>query len=101
MNIRLKNDWKYVGDDRWNWEIYIVSDNLKDLNQVVSVKYILHDTFPNPLRTIKSPEGGFRLKTNGWGTFLIKAFVNLKKGEKIKLEHYLKLAYDPPEGSSS
>ena len=101
MKIKLKNDWKYVNDDRWDWEVYIVSDDPEDLDQIASVKYILHDTFPNPIRTIKNPEGGFRLKTNGWGTFLVKAFVNLKKGKKIKLDHHLELSQNPPEGTSS
>ena len=101
MNIRLKNDWKYIGDDRWKWEVYLTSDNPQDLDEVDSVKYILHDTFPNPIRTINNSKDGFRLKTSGWGTFLIKAFVNLKNGKKIKMDHYLELSYDPPEGSSS
>lgn len=100
MSLRLKNDWKYVGDDRWDWEVYLVGDNPKELDDVNDVKYILHPTFPNPIRVINKRQGGFRLKTDGWGTFLITAFVNFKSGRKIKLEHELDLNYNPPTGSS-
>lgn len=100
MNFKLKNDWNYVGDDRWDWEIYLESENPSDLEQVESVKYILHPTFRVPVRTIKDRTEGFRLKTNGWGTFTIKAFVYMKNGKKIKLEHVLKLQYEPESGTS-
>ena len=100
MKFKLKNDWEYMGEDRWDWEVYLVSDNPADLDAVDSVKYILHPTFANPIRIIKDREDGFRLKTNGWGTFEITAFVNFKSGEKLKLEHDLALSYDPPRGSS-
>lgn len=100
MSLKLKNDWRYVGDDHWDWELYLDSDNPAELEQVKSVKYILHPTFTNPVRTISDSSEGFRLKTNGWGTFDTKAFVYLKNGEKIKLEHELELSYDPKLGTS-
>ena len=100
MNLKLKNDWNYTGDDRWDWEVYIVSDDPAELAQVRKVKYILHPTFPRPVQVIEDSAGGFRLKTNGWGSFLIKAFAYLASGDKVKLEHNLELKYDPPAGSS-
>jgi len=100
MNLKLKNDWNYKGDDRWDWEIYLDSDTPSVLEEVESVKYILHPTFKVPVRIINDSSQGFRLKTNGWGTFDIKAFVYLKNGKKIKLEHELELYYDPKSGTS-
>ncbi len=100
MSLKLKNDWKFVGDDRWDWDLYLDSDNPAELEEVESVKYILHPTFKNPVRTISDSSDGFRLKTNGWGTFKTKAFVYLKNGEKIKLEHELELHSDPESGTS-
>lgn len=100
MSLRLRNDWKYVGDDRWDWEVYLVGDDPKELQSVDNVKYVLHSTFQNPIRVINEPQGGFRLKTNGWGTFLITAFVAFKSGKKIKLKHLLQLNYNPARGSS-
>ncbi len=100
MSLTLKNDWAYAGNDRWDWEVYLVGDDPGELDKVDRVKYILHYTFPDPIRTVVQRQGGFRLKTNGWGTFLIKGFAYLKNGSKVKLEHDLQLRYDPPKGSS-
>jgi transcription initiation factor IIF auxiliary subunit len=101
MSLKLKNDWKYKGDDRWNWEIYLTSEKQSELDGVNSVKYILHSTFKDPVREIKDSAGGFRLKSNAWGSFEVKAFVYFKNGKKIKLKHDLELYYDPEQGSSN
>lgn len=100
MSLRLKNDWKYIGDDRWDWDVYLASDDPTELDNVEDVKYVLHPTFPNPIRVVTNRQEGFRLKTNGWGTFSITAFVRFKDGDKIKLVHELDLNYNPPSGSS-
>jgi len=101
MSLKLKNDWNYIGDDRWDWELYLSSDNSSEMEKVESVKYILHPTFRNPVRTITDSSEGFRMKTIGWGTFEIKAFVYLKNGKKLKLSHYLQLEFDPKSGTST
>lgn len=98
MNLRLRNSWQYLGDDRWDWQVFLEDDLSGDIDKVSFVEYILHPTFPNPKRIRKSKEHNFLLSTNGWGTFMIRAFANTNSGEKIKLEHYLHLEYDPPEG---
>jgi transcription initiation factor IIF auxiliary subunit len=45
---------------------------------------------------------GFEIKTQGWGTFELKAFVHFKDGTKQKLTHELQLELEqnPPEGFS-
>lgn len=100
MSLKLKNDWNYKGNDRWDWEVYLVGEDPKELEDVQEVKYILHPTFRQPIRIIDKSTGDFRLKTNGWGTFQIRAFAYFKGGDKVKLEHELYLAYDPLSGTS-
>lgn len=100
MNLRLRNSWKYVGDDRWDWSIYLEDDGVGDIDNVLSVEYLLHPTFGNPRRLVENKDDNFALKSNGWGTFLIRAFVHTKEGEKLKLKHTLCLAYEPEQGET-
>ena len=96
--MKLKNNYNYVGDDRWDWELYLDSDNPDELSDVAEVRYVLHPTFKNPVRTVTDAEGGFRLKSNGWGTFETKALVRMKNGRKLTLKHNLELDYPPIDG---
>lgn len=98
LNIRLRNSWKYVGDDRWDWRVFVEDDGSGDLEKVQQVEYILHPTFANPRRLTEDRANQFELKTNGWGTFLIRAFVETVSGTRIRMEHELYLSYDPEEG---
>lgn len=100
MTLRIRNRWRYKGNDWWQWEAFLDDEGSGELEQVDYVEYVLHPTFSNPVRRIADPEGGFILKTAGWGTFELKAFVHTKGGGKHKLTHQLKLSYDPPEGTS-
>ncbi|MEM8901939.1 MAG: pYEATS domain-containing protein [Bacteroidota bacterium] len=96
--LRLRNSWKYVGEKRWDWSVFLEDDGSGEMDKVVSVRYILHPSFANPRRLKTNKEEKFALKTNGWGVFMIRAFVQTEEGEKIRLEHYLHLSYDPKEG---
>lgn len=91
MAIRLRNSWQYVGDDRWDWEIFVDDDGSGELSKISHVDYVLHDTFQDPIRQVRSAKDGFRLKTNGWGTFTVRAFVHFKDGRKKRLSHELVL----------
>lgn len=77
-----------VGGERWDWSIYIDAD-AATLDTVSCVEYTLHRTFPNPVRTICTRNNGFRLGTNGWGTFKVKLRVLFKDGSEQRLEHQL------------
>lgn len=101
MSLRLRNSWKYTGDDRWDWSVFLDDDGSGELDNVKSVEYILHPTFPKPRVVKTNRDNNFALKTNGWGVFLIRAFATMKTGEKIKLEHQLHLSYDPEEGTTA
>jgi transcription initiation factor IIF auxiliary subunit len=100
MALRLKNTWEYVGNDRWNWAAFLDDGGSGELKDVQFVEYVLHPTFSNPVRKVFKAEEDFRLETNGWGTFQLKAFVHRKNGIKQKLVHEIKLEYDPAEGTS-
>lgn len=99
-NLRLKNSWKYKGKDWWDWEAFLDDQGSGELSNVEFVEYILHPTFPEPIRKIRDKTNGFRLKSGGWGVFPLKAFVHTKDGKKLKLEHNLKLQQEPEHGET-
>ena len=101
MAFKLKNTWKYVGDDRWDWDAFIDDGGTGELKEVAYVEYVLHPTFRNPIRRVAQPQDNFRLQTNGWGVFELKAFIYKKDGQKEKLVHEIQLKYDPVQGVSS
>src|SRR5262245_9599074 len=100
MSLKLRNTWNLKEDDWWEWEAFLDDGGSGELSNVDFVEYILHETFPDPIRRITKPDGGFRMQTAGWGTFDLKAFAHLKDGKKIKLKHEIQLEYDPKNGIS-
>jgi transcription initiation factor IIF auxiliary subunit len=104
MTLRLRNRWSYKGDysknkDWWNWEAFLDDDGTGELANIEYVEYILHPTFPNPVQRISKPDGGFVLRTAGWGVFIIKSFAHMLDGKTVKIRpHQLDLRYDPPVG---
>lgn len=100
MSLRLRNTWNHKRDDWWEWEAFLDDDGSGELSKVDFVEYVLHETFRDPIKRIKSPEGGFRLKIEGWGAFELKAFVHFLDGKKVRLTHHIQLAYQPGQGIS-
>ena len=100
MSLRLRNTWNYKGDDWWEWEAFLDDDGSGDLSNVKFVEYVLHETFSDPIRRIDSSRGNFRLKTAGWGTFDLIAFVHYNDGKKVRLKHEIQLEYEPEKGTS-
>jgi transcription initiation factor IIF auxiliary subunit len=102
MTLRIRNRWHYRGMSEgyqwWDWEAFLDDSGSGELSNVNYVEYILHPTFPHPIRKITNPRGGFVLKTAGYGTFMFKAFVYTKDGGKKELTHILKLESEPEEG---
>lgn len=92
MTLRIEQGFKYKGDDWWKWWIWIDGPQ-EELDQIDHVTYILHPTFPNPVREIQNRHSQFLLESSGWGEFLIRANVMYKNGRKIPLKHFLKLEY--------
>ncbi len=77
------------GQDRWDWTIFIDADQTA-LSRIQCVEYTLHESFPDPVRTICNAGNKFALSSNGWGTFTIKVRLLMKDGSQRMLNHDLK-----------
>jgi transcription initiation factor IIF auxiliary subunit len=94
--MKIEQDFKYQGDHWWKWSVWIEASD-DDLDGVDHVVYILHPSFPNPIRTVKDRASKFRLEMAGWGVFDVHAKVVSKNGQATKLTHPLTLCY--PDGT--
>jgi transcription initiation factor IIF auxiliary subunit len=101
MNLKIKNTWEYKGNDWWEWAAYLDDGGSGELTNVNFVEYVLHETFPEPIVKVKKQSGGFKMNTAGWGIFNLKAFVHLKNGKKVALNHMIQLEYTPAKGTST
>jgi len=61
------------------------------ISQIQSVEYVLHPTFPDPLRTKVDKRNLFALFSAGWGGFLIRITVFFENGSVLRTQHDLKL----------
>ena len=91
MNFFVAQNQKYEGDQWWKWSLWIEGSD-DDLDQIASVTYMLHPTFPQPIRTVSDRRSKFQLRCSGWGIFLIPVTVRLKNGATIELQHQLQFA---------
>ena len=90
MNLKVKQAVSPHDEGWWNWSLWL--DGPEDeLDKVEYVEYVLHPTFPNPVRKIADRSTNFRLNTRGWGEFSIKVRVHLDDDEMIVMEHWLEL----------
>jgi transcription initiation factor IIF auxiliary subunit len=96
--LNIVQSFHYEGDDWWKWSVWIEGPSA-DLDSIDSVTYILHPTFSKPMRVITDRAANFRLDSEGWGTFVIRADIAMKSGEKTTLSHELRLEY--PDGSAT
>lgn len=79
------------GQDWFEWKVYV--DEPKDvLQRIEAVEYLLHRTFPNPLRKVTNANTKFALSSSGWGEFNIFITVFFKNGARLETSYYLKLA---------
>ena len=74
----------------WDWAVWL-DGSPNELNQVDYVEYVLHPTFPNPVKKVNDRGTNFRLQARGWGEFNIKVRLHLDDDEVIMLEHWLEL----------
>jgi hypothetical protein len=86
--MRLKSEATPIKEEWWSWKVWLDGTD-ETLDQVDSVKYLLHPTFPNPVRIVNNRQSKFELSDKGWGEFAITAHVSTKAGEKISLEHWI------------
>lgn len=74
--------------DWYDWIVY-VDEQVSVLNRIASVDYLLHRTFPNPLRNSDDPKSQFACKSTGWGTFMISITVHFKDNTELKTSYQL------------
>ena len=99
QNITALNTSEYLCNGKWKWTIFIQAFP-KVLDDIRSVEYTLHPTFPNPVRRVNSIGDSrfpFGLTTIGWGTFEISIEVIFRNGEVRHLKHMLTFEAPPVE----
>lgn len=92
MTLRIKQSTRYQGKDWWEWSVWLEGTK-PELNGVDHVVYTLHATFPDPVRTVKTRQNGFRLDSAGWGEFQIFLEIVQRNGKHTKRNHWLELTY--------
>ncbi len=92
-NLYLANDSTPKGDDWWEWSVWVEGPS-DELDQIQSVTYRLHPTFPNPIREVRDAASKFKLSSAGWGEFAILADVKRKDGRTLRVERWLELLDD-------
>ena len=93
--LTVTNTSTYVGAGRWVWTIFVDADP-NTLQQIECVEYVLHPTFPDPVRKVcNQPATNFAYSTNGWGTFTVKVNILYKNGRVETLEHPLIFEQQP------
>jgi transcription initiation factor IIF auxiliary subunit len=91
LQLRLKNSSAWQGKDRWKWSVW-VDGKQESIEEIDRVEYILHPTFPDPVRLVTNRASNFKLESKGWGEFMIHANVLTKSGRTLRLNHWLKLS---------
>lgn len=101
MGIRFNNYAKRTGKKGkyayFRWKVFVDEDE-NTLDNIESVEYLLHPTFPVPDQVRSDRDSKFALETSGWGEFDILITVNFKDGRKEDLRYRLDLSKPWPEG---
>ena len=99
MTLSVRQDAISTGDGWWDWSIWLDGPD-EELDQIGSVTYTLHETFPEPIQTRTNRADGFRLQSSGWDGFTVRIRARARNGTTTDLEHPLVLgnaAADPTE----
>lgn len=95
------------GTNWYEWVVY-VDEEPEILDKIKAVEYLLHRTFPEPLRRNTDRPSKFSLKSSGWGEFDILVTVFFKDGSRLETSYPLDLdrSWDPglpvtPRGGQS
>ena len=94
MNISFTNWSMQTGEkyaDTWyDWCVF-VKDDPKIMSSINSVEYILHSSFPDPIRVVTERPSRFALFSSGWGSFPIRIQVYLEDGSTYFTSYELEL----------
>jgi transcription initiation factor IIF auxiliary subunit len=93
--IKFANIARHVGksrdEDWYEWAVY-VNEPDTTLQQIKAVEYLLHRTFPDPLRRKTDAAKKFALQSEGWGEFDIYITVFFKNGARLETTYFLNLS---------
>jgi len=89
MTFRIAQESEQLKENWWRWAIWL-DGTPAEMDSTTSVKWILHPTFPQPIRVISDSKTKFRLDGTGWGEFTVNAEINLTSGEVVKKRHWLR-----------
>ena len=93
--LAVKQKAEYRGHNWWSWSVELDGPD-EELDKVAYAQYTLHPTFPDPVQRVANRRTKFRLKSSGWGEFMLYVEVGYKSGKTERLEHWLELSM--PEG---
>lgn len=100
MTIRFNNYAKKVGRkgnyDWYQWMVFVDEDNAV-LDKIEYVSYVLHPTFPNPIRIVRDRKSKFALESSGWGSFKMFITVGFKDGNEEEVQYLLDLSKKWPD----
>jgi hypothetical protein len=98
MTIKIENVAQPTGELRkvlgigelpwYKWRVWVDEDPAI-LNQIESVEYILHPTFPQPRRVSDDRAHNFELVSGGWREFWIEATIVFKDLHEEKISYKL------------
>jgi transcription initiation factor IIF auxiliary subunit len=95
MAVKISNRARPVEkegeDDYFEWEVYLEEPDAV-LDQIDHVIYRLHETFPEPIRTVTNREERFALRSRGWGEFTLGVVVVYKDGSRESQRYRLDLS---------
>ena len=86
--LRQRNDYSIFG-----WCVYL-DESKQVADRIECIEYILHPSFPNPIRRISDRLTCFSLQSEGWGTFLLNINIIYKDSSEKKTSYSLKLEED-------
>ena len=103
MNNFICNNYsRYTGKkqnyDRYAWCVFLQASRA-ELREVESVEYVLHPTFPDPVRRISDRDHCFALESRGWGIFTIQIKIQMTDDKTERGQYRLRLERDEwPKG---
>ncbi|GBC60414.1 hypothetical protein DENIS_1366 [Desulfonema ishimotonii] len=89
----LKADERFKDKERKMYAFHAVIDAPREiLNQINSVTYYLHPSYPNPVRIVTDMSTRFKLKELAWASSTLKAEVRLRNQEEpVRLSRHITL----------
>jgi transcription initiation factor IIF auxiliary subunit len=100
LTLTIENTAEYGPFDqerkmRWyDWEIHIECEDKEFWNEIRTVVYHLHPSFPISELQKKNKEDKFRLSSRGWGEFKIGVEMILRDNRSAQVDYWLHLGKD-------